>query len=105
MALVCIDGQSERVTSGRTYEVLNPATEETLDTAPEAASDDVDRAVAAARLAQPWAATSNLEKARYFHHFAEWLRDSQRELGELLSEEGGKCRRLAGRAVPPAPHR
>jgi acyl-CoA reductase-like NAD-dependent aldehyde dehydrogenase len=92
MARMYIDGQSVDAASGRTYEVLNPATEEMIDTAPDAGSEDVDRAVSAARLAQPgWAATSNLEKARYFHVFAEKLRDSQRELAELLTEEGGKC--------------
>jgi acyl-CoA reductase-like NAD-dependent aldehyde dehydrogenase len=86
-----IGGEWVSSDSGETMAVENPAIEETIDTVPVGGTRDVDRAVAAARDAQPaWAAMSNLEKARYFHLFAERLRDHQRELAELLTTEGGK---------------
>ncbi len=49
--LLLIDGQHVASLSGRTFNTLNPATEEVLATISEGNADDVDRAVAAARRA------------------------------------------------------
>jgi acyl-CoA reductase-like NAD-dependent aldehyde dehydrogenase len=56
---VASTGQSAR-------EIVSPVTGETLAEAPDASPEDVDRAVAAARAAQPkWAALSAWTARRY----------------------------------------
>ena len=47
----CIDGQWVEAASGRTFEVLNPATGRVLARCADSGAEDVDRAVAAARKA------------------------------------------------------
>ena len=47
--LLLIDGQRVPSASGRTFETLNPATEQVIATIAEGNEADVDRAVAAAR--------------------------------------------------------
>src|SRR3546814_18471181 len=52
-----LDGGSAR------FDVLNPATEQVIGSAPDASKDDPDRAIAAARAAFPgWAATPLAER-------------------------------------------
>src|SRR3546814_12665665 len=46
-----IDGNLVGAGNGQTYEVVNPATEEVVGTAPDAQVEDVERAIAAARRA------------------------------------------------------
>ena len=87
-----IDGAWTGAENGATLDVINPATLELIDTVPDASTDDVDRAVAAARRAQPaWAATSALERAGILHEFAARVRARHRELAELLTREGGSA--------------
>jgi len=54
--LLLIDGQRVPSASGRTFQTLNPATEQVIATVAEGNEVDVDRAVAAARRAfeGPW---------------------------------------------------
>jgi aldehyde dehydrogenase (NAD+) len=49
--LLLIDGRNVPSVSGRTFNSLNPATEEVIATISEGAEIDVDRAVSAARRA------------------------------------------------------
>src|SRR5688500_16771978 len=53
MGRMWVAGEWSDAADGRVFEVVNPATEEPLDTAPRAAAADVDRAVAAAARAFP----------------------------------------------------
>src|SRR5437870_13214634 len=54
--------------------VVSPVTGETLAEAPDASSEDIDLAVAAARAAQPrWAALSAWERARICHAIADLI--------------------------------
>jgi len=46
-----IDGELVEATGGRTFENVNPATEEVIGTAPDASRADADAAVRAARRA------------------------------------------------------
>jgi betaine-aldehyde dehydrogenase len=76
---------------GRVFEVVNPATEEVLDTVPRAGAADVDAAVAAARKAFPdWRATPGIERAERLHHAARRIREDRDDLAILLTKEGGK---------------
>lgn len=76
---------------GRVLEVLNPATEEVLDTVPRGGAADVEKAVAAARKAFPdWRRTPGVEKAEKLHAAARRIREDVEGLAILLTKEGGK---------------
>ena len=73
------------------FEVRNPSTGEVVDTAPVATADDLDRAVAAARAAQPaWAALADEERAAACRAVTEVLTANAEELARLLTLEQGK---------------
>lgn len=84
-----IDGQLE--TRQETFEVADPATGELLAGAPLGSPEDLDRAVAAARAAQPgWAALSWDERTEHLTRFADALAAQQDDLARLLTLEQGK---------------
>src|SRR5204863_1944650 len=91
MAQTWIDNQWTSAADGRVFEVLNPATEEVLDTAPRCGAAEVERAVAAARRAFPeWRRTPGIERAEKLHHVARQIRADGEGLAILLTKEGGK---------------
>jgi betaine-aldehyde dehydrogenase len=91
MAEMWIGGRWTGAADGRVFEVVNPATEEVIDTAPRAGAADVDKAVAAARGAFPeWRRTPGIEKAEKLHTVARKIRADQEGLAVLLTREGGK---------------
>jgi acyl-CoA reductase-like NAD-dependent aldehyde dehydrogenase len=72
-------------------QIVSPVTGDTLAEAPNASSDDVDRAVAAAREAQPkWAALSAWDRARICHAIADLIEERREEFARELSLEQGK---------------
>src|SRR5436190_9223464 len=72
-------------------EIVSPVTGETLAEVPDASPEDVDRAVAAARAAQPrWAALSAWERARICHAIADLIEERREEFARELSLEQGK---------------
>lgn len=74
-----------------TLEVINPATEEILATAPRADHVQLDQAVAAAKAAFPaWAATPLRERAALLVKLADALQTRHGEFARLLTEEQGK---------------
>ncbi len=77
--------------SGQAIEVTDPATEEILDTAPEGTSEDIERAVAAAKQAFPaWRRTTAVERAQMLHQAAAKMRQHFDDLVRLLTLEEGK---------------
>jgi succinate-semialdehyde dehydrogenase/glutarate-semialdehyde dehydrogenase len=71
--------------------VVSPVTGATLAEAPNASAEDVDRAVAAARAAQPkWAALSAWERARICHAIADLIDERREDFARELSLEQGK---------------
>ncbi|MEF2072446.1 CoA-acylating methylmalonate-semialdehyde dehydrogenase [Consotaella aegiceratis] len=77
--------------SGRTADVFNPATGQVACKVALASADDLQRAVDAAKAAQPaWAAVNPQRRARVFMQFVQLLNDNMQELAELLSAEHGK---------------
>ncbi|MBR7834508.1 aldehyde dehydrogenase [Actinospica durhamensis] len=87
-----IDGDWIEAGQRPVIEVRNPATGELIDTVPQATAADVDAAVAAAVAAQKsWAQTSALARSTIMLDFARRVRESQRELAELLTREGGSA--------------
>jgi len=85
-----IGGEWVEPSSPRTAAVVNPATEETVETLALGAAADVDRAVGAARAAFPaYAATSVEERVALLRRIAQGLRDRRDELARLVSLEMG----------------
>ena len=71
--------------------VVSPVTGETLAEAPNASAEDVGRAVAAARAAQPkWAALSAWERAKICHAIADLIDERREDFARELSLEQGK---------------
>jgi len=76
--------------SGGAYDVVNPATEEVVDRAPDASVDDAKAACAAARAAAgPWGRTKPEERARLLDAVAAKLQERGREYLDLVIAETG----------------
>ena len=88
-----IDGKFVAAASGKTFPVFNPATGEVLTNVPEAESEDVNRAVSAARRAfdsGPWTRMSPSQRGRLLWRVAELIEKNNDELAELESLDNGK---------------
>jgi aldehyde dehydrogenase (NAD+) len=87
-----IDGEfAPASSSGGVFKTVNPASEEVLAEVADAGSDDVDRAVAAARRAfEPWSALPGAERAKYLFRLARIIQERSRELAVLESLDNGK---------------
>ena len=81
--------------SGRTMEVINPATEEVIGTVASADSSDVDRAVGAARAAfeGPWGQMSARERGRLVSRLADRKHRRRRVLVEVAMQSEKEVRR------------
>jgi len=87
-----INGEWRDSASGRTLDVVNPATEETIATVASAERADVDAAVAAARAALdgPWGALSARDRGRLIWKIGEKLMEKADELARLETLHNGK---------------
>jgi betaine-aldehyde dehydrogenase len=86
-----IDGAWVDGSGGEMIDVLNPATGETIATFAASTAEDVDRAVAAARTAQPqWAAKSARERSEILHGIAAEFADRLDEFTALEVIDAGK---------------
>ena len=91
-----IDGRFDESDVASRIEVFNPATHALLDTVPEAGVAAVERAIAAARTAQPqWAKLPAIQRAAHLRKVAEGLRGVREEMARLLTLEQGKTLGLA----------
>ncbi|TML74062.1 MAG: aldehyde dehydrogenase, partial [Actinobacteria bacterium] len=86
-----IGGEWIESTSDRVRTIVSPATGEALAEVPDASTGDVDRAVKAAREAQPkWARLSAWERAKVCHAIADLIDERREEFARELSLEQGK---------------
>jgi succinate-semialdehyde dehydrogenase/glutarate-semialdehyde dehydrogenase len=86
-----VDGDWVAATGDSVREIVSPVTGETIAEAPNASSDDIDRAVAAARAAQPkWAALSAWDRAKVCHAIADLILERREQFARDLSLEQGK---------------
>ena len=84
-----IDG--EMVSTSTTMDVLNPATEEVIATVPASGKTELDRAVAAARIAfKTWRKTSPDERKKVVLGISAAIKENAEELFRLLTSEQGK---------------
>src|SRR5918911_3726385 len=71
--------------------VINPATEESIEEIGTSSREDLDTAAERARRAfKEWRGVSGLERAELFHEIANSLRGHADELAEIMTNEGGK---------------
>ena len=88
-----VDGEWVGSKSAKTFSVYEPSTEEIIAQVPDANSEDVDDAVAAAKAAfedGPWASTTAQERGRVLFRLAEKIRQNAAMLAELEARNCGK---------------
>jgi acyl-CoA reductase-like NAD-dependent aldehyde dehydrogenase len=74
-----------------TLEVLEPATEQVLDTVPRAGADEVDAAVARAKAAfEAWRGVAPSDRARLMERLVSVMEDHHEELAVLEARNAGK---------------
>ena len=87
-----INGEWRDAASGKTIEVVNPATEEVIAAVPSADRPDIDAAVAAARAALdgPWGKLSARDRGRLLWKLGEKLMERADEVAALETLHNGK---------------
>ena len=88
-----IDGQWRDSVSGKTFETVNPATEEVIAQVAEGDAADVDLAVKAARRAfdsGPWSRMDARDRGRLMYRLADLLEENIDELARLETLDNGK---------------
>jgi len=85
-----IDGEIVPASDGAVLEAENPATEEVIGSIPDASTDDIDRAVHAARRAsRGWAETPWAKRGEVLRAYADLLAQNAEELARLDALDGG----------------
>jgi betaine-aldehyde dehydrogenase len=87
-----VNGRFVDASSGKTFEVFDPATEKVIATCPDAGPEDVDAAAQAAKSAfyGVWKGTSAQERGRVLFRLADRVRARRSELAELETRNSGK---------------
>src|SRR5580692_3649643 len=88
-----IDGKWLDSASGKTFETINPATEEVITKVAEGDAADIDLAVKAARRAfdsGPWRKMDARDRGRLINRLADLIEDNIDELAELETLDNGK---------------
>jgi acyl-CoA reductase-like NAD-dependent aldehyde dehydrogenase len=79
------------MTDNGSLNVINPATEESIEEIETSSREDLDKATDRGRRAfKEWRGVSGLERAEIFHELANNLRGHADELAEIMTREGGK---------------
>src|SRR5215469_849110 len=92
-AQLFIDGQFADAASGKTMDIINPATGEVLGRLAAAGAEDVDRAVAAAQAAfdaGKWSRASAQERARVLNGFADLFEEDLEAFYKLETLNNGR---------------
>src|SRR2546427_6004133 len=91
MAKMFIAGESTGSSSGQTYDVINPATGEVVDSAPKGTESDVRAAIDAAHAAlQSWSDTAAEARAQLMLKGIDTVKKELPDLAALLTKEQGK---------------
>src|SRR5438270_14049935 len=88
-----VNGEWMDSASRKTFDVIDPATEEVIAHVPDANAEDVNRPVAAAKAAfeeGPWASTTAQERGRVLFRLADKIRQNAPMLAELEARNLGK---------------
>src|ERR1051325_11126855 len=91
MAKMFVAGETAAALSGQTYDVINPATGEVLDSAPKGAESDMRAAIDAWEAAcASWSETSAESRAQLILKGVELVKKEIAELSTTLTKEQGK---------------
>src|SRR5215813_14867164 len=91
MAKMFIAGETAGSNSGQSYDVINPATGDVVDSAPKGNENDAKAAIDAAYAAfQPWSETAAEARAQLILKGIETVKKDLQELAVLLTKEQGK---------------
>ena len=93
-----IDGEQVPAADGRSFETVDPATARPITSVAHAGTEDVDRAVSAARAALeegPWGRMAAAERGRIMNRLADLIEQHADELAQLESLDNGKPVKLA----------
>lgn len=91
MPEMLIGGEWRQATAHEELEVVNPATEEVVDSVPAGSPEDVELAVATAKRAfAEWSRTDVEKRAAVLARAAELIHEHARELAATLTSEQGK---------------
>ena len=86
-----IDGRWAPASDGATLDLVDPATEEVVDTVPVATEGDLDEALAAAdRGWRAWREQDAWTRSAAVRRAGEWIREHADEVAAVLTEEQGK---------------
>ncbi len=88
-----IGGKWQPAKSGKTFDTINPATEEVIAKVAEGGKEDIDSAVKAARQALdkgPWGKMDARDRGKLIHRFADLLQEELEDLAALESLDNGK---------------
>ena len=86
-----INGEWQDARSGQTWDVVNPATEETIASVPFGGAEEAEAAISAAHEAQPgWAAMTAYERGAILRRAADLLRERLDDLAPIMTRECGK---------------
>src|SRR6185436_20322321 len=96
MAKLIIAGEQRDAADGGTTEIRNPATGELVDRVAAATFEDVNNAIDAADSAfRKWSAVSPAQRAEILYKASHLLKDRDKDLARLLTQEQGKPLREA----------
>lgn len=99
-----INGEWTDSTGNETADVINPATEEVIDTVPVGTEEDVDKAVAAAKEAfKTWNKTSIEERIEYMEKVYDEIEKHQQEIADTIVAELGTSQTFAENNQAPQP--
>ena len=90
---ILIGGEWRDAVSGKTFQTINPATEEVIAEVAEGDKADIDLAVKAARQAfesGPWATMDARDRGRLIHRLADLIEENFDELSALETLDNGK---------------
>ncbi|MCH8035782.1 MAG: aldehyde dehydrogenase family protein [Proteobacteria bacterium] len=85
-----VDGKWVSASGGKTYDIINPATEEVIGHAPDASREDMQRAIAAANKALyegPWPKMTKADRGRIIRQIADGLEKRKEDIRALLVAE------------------
>lgn len=88
-----INGQWTISTSGKSFDVHNPATEERIGSVPECQDEDLSKAVQAASAAfHTWRAESGRARGRILRRIFDLIVENKQDIGMIITAENGKSR-------------
>jgi aldehyde dehydrogenase (NAD+) len=93
-----INGEYVQAVNGKTFDVIDPATEEAIARVSQAQTEDVDSAVRAARGAfdnGEWSKMKAFQRSRLIYKFADLIEENREELAQLESLDNGKPYKVA----------